>query len=65
LFQEEDIPTRHNGHLGTWAEHRIANDDDLDEFDGLVFQAIDCALVVRTTGATLQTKNNNDAVGAQ
>ena len=40
LFEGDEIATRYNGHLETWAEYRIA-DDDVDDTDEEIFQAIE------------------------
>ena len=40
LFQGDDIGTRYDAHLETWNEYRV-DGDDLDDFDELVFQAIE------------------------
>jgi hypothetical protein len=42
LFQGDDIGTRHDAHLETWDKCRVDDDDDdQDDFDELVFQAIE------------------------
>jgi hypothetical protein len=47
LFQGGDLGTRHDAHLETWNEHRVAEDADLDDFDELAFQAIEMKAELR------------------
>ena len=46
LFQGDDIGTRYDAHLETWDKYRV-DDDEQDDFDELVFQAIEGSAKLR------------------